>query len=174
MGKNISSFLITVIIVPLLFVGLNFSIIAHAESHKTRTVRPGSCPNPFRLSKQISNTRGELSVVIFGTKYFDVMTIDPDSIRLTRVGLTGGGVAPVSYKYEDVATAFKGEDCNCNDPTVDGIPDLILTFNREELASELNLYDAVGQIISFTIKGNLYKKYNGTAIQGLLRYTVTT
>jgi len=166
MEKVSSSVLAMVTILPILFFSLNSSSIANAESYRTRTIKPGSCPNPFKLPKQISKIRGKLSVAILGTENFDVMTIDPDSIRLTRTGVIGEGIAPVRYGYEDVATSFEGESCDCHDFNGDGNLDLILKFNREELASDLNLYDADGKTVPLIIKGNLYKGYNGIPLQG--------
>lgn len=128
-------------------------------------IKPGSCPNPFRLPQEVVDVRGKLPVAILGTEDFDVTTIDPMTVRMTREGVEAE-VAPVRYAYEDVATPFEGELCDCHDLNGDGYLDLTLKFKRKELANVLNLYDAAGETIPLTITGNLYEELSGTPIRG--------
>lgn len=66
-------------------------------------IKPGSCPNPLNLK-----SKGVLPVAVLGTEEFDVTTIDPLSILLSREEVEEG-VAPIRSDYEDVATPFEGE-----------------------------------------------------------------
>ncbi|MCK4790069.1 MAG: thrombospondin type 3 repeat-containing protein, partial [Desulfobacteraceae bacterium] len=125
-------------------------------------IRPGSCPNPFRLPNTDKKNEGKLPVAVLGTEDFDITTVDPMTIRLTREGVDGD-VEPVRWSYDDVATPFEGKLCDCHDLSGDGYLDLTLKFERKQLASELNLYDAAGQTIPLTIIGNLN---DGTPIRG--------
>jgi hypothetical protein len=119
-------------------------------------IKPGSCPNPLNVK-----SRGVLPVAVLGTKSFDVMSIDPASIRFSREGVPGE-VAPVRWSYEDVGTPFTGELCDCHELTGDGYMDLTLKFKTQELVEMLDLNDIAGTI-RLTLTGNLK---NGTDISG--------
>ncbi len=119
-------------------------------------IKPGSCPNPLNVK-----SRGVLPVAVLGTKNFDVMSIDPASIRLSREGISGN-VAPIRWSYDDAGTPFAGELCDCNDLTGDGYKDLTLKFKTQELVEMLDL-DQVGGKIPLTLTGMLT---SGTDISG--------
>jgi hypothetical protein len=88
-------------------------------------IKPGSCPNP--LNKK---SKGVLPVAVLGTEDFDVTAIDPETIELTLEGVEGG-VSPLRWNYEDVATPFEGELCDCHELEGDGILDLTLKFDTQ-------------------------------------------
>jgi hypothetical protein len=117
-------------------------------------IKPGSCPNP--LNKK---SKGVLPVAVLGTEDFDVTTIDPETIELTRV-------APIRWSYEDVATPFEGELCDCHDLNGDGYMDLTLKFDTQELVETLRLSEEAGKTIPLTITGNLIEEEGGTPIEG--------
>jgi hypothetical protein len=123
-------------------------------------IKPGSCPNP--LNKK---SKGVLPVAVLGTEDFDVTTIDPDTIQLTREGVMGG-VAPIRWSYEDVATPFEGKLCDCHDLEGDGYIDLTLKFSIPELVEELDLCPLDGKTIPLTITGNLKEEEGGMLIEG--------
>jgi hypothetical protein len=123
-------------------------------------IKPGSCPNP--LNKK---SKGVLPVAVLGTEDFDVTTIDPDTILLSREGVKGG-VASIRWSYEDVATPFTGELCDCHDLEGDDILDLTLKFDTQALVEKLDLCPLDGQTISLTITGNLKEENGGTPIEG--------
>jgi hypothetical protein len=119
-------------------------------------IKPGSCPNPLNVK-----SRGVLPVAILGTMSFDIMTVDPASIRLSREGISGD-VAPIRWSYEDAGTPFTGELCDCHELKGDGYMDLTLKFKTQELVEMLDL-DMVGGKIPLTLTGMLK---NGTEISG--------
>jgi hypothetical protein len=123
-------------------------------------IKPGSCPNPLNLK-----SKGVLPVAILGTEDFDVTTIDPNTILLTREGIEEG-VAPIRWSYEDVATPFEGELCDCYDEGEDGYLDLTLKFDTQELVETLGLSDEAGNTIRLTLTGNLKEEEGGTPIEG--------
>jgi hypothetical protein len=123
-------------------------------------IKPGSCPNPLNLK-----SKGVLPVAVLGTEDFDVMTIDPSTIQLTREDVERE-VAPIRWSYEDVATPFEGELCDCHDLNGDGILDLTLKFNTPELVETLELSDEAGNTIPLTLTGNLKEEEGGTPIEG--------
>jgi hypothetical protein len=121
-------------------------------------IKPGSCPNPIQLSK-----KGVTPAAICGTDDFDVMDIDPCTIR---IGREGGGyveVAPVRYNYEDVATPFidECEDCNCDDRNnchtlkEDGYLDLTLKFSTPEIVAYLLNDTEEGDVLCLYITGEI-------------------
>ena len=101
-------------------------------------IKPGSCPNPLNV-----RSRGVLPVAVLGTEEFDVTTINPDTIVITREGIDGE-VPVIRYSYKDVATPFEGELCDCDDLNgddlnQDGHMDLTLKFRVPELVDGLDL-----------------------------------
>lgn len=120
-------------------------------------IKPGSCPNPVN-----PRSRGVVSVAIVGSSFFDVMTVDLDSLILARSDGVGGSVSPHSGKrshrifIEDVATPFDGELCECHELAGDGIDDLSLKFSTSELNHILELNDlSRGETIELVLRGNL-------------------
>ena len=94
-------------------------------------IKPGSCPNPLNVK-----SKGVLPVAVLGTADFDVTTIDVSSILLSRDG-NGGGVAPIRWSYEDVATPFEGELCGCHELGPDGFMDLTLKFQTQDVVGAI-------------------------------------
>ncbi len=124
-------------------------------------IKPGSCPNPLNVK-----SKGVLPVAILGTEEFDVSIIDPASVKLTLNGNGDGEVLPLRWAYEDVATPFEGELCDCHDYNGDGYMDLTLKFKIQELVGTLDLGSYGGKTIPLTLTGNLMEDYGGTSIYG--------
>ncbi|MDL1979197.1 MAG: MBL fold metallo-hydrolase [Deltaproteobacteria bacterium] len=123
-------------------------------------IKPCFCPNPLNPKSQ-----GVLPVAVLGTEDFDVTTIDPGTIQLTREGIEEG-VAPIRWSYEDVATPFEGELCDCHDLGGDGFTDLTLEFDTQGLVSNLKLDEVAGETIALTLIGSLKEEEGGTPIEG--------
>ncbi len=108
-------------------------------------IKPGSCPNPFNRK-----SRGVLPVAVLGTMDFDVTTIDVSTVRLARADGVGGEVAPLEGPpgphsvFEDVATPFEGEPCDCHDLGADGYLDLSMKFSSPDVVAVLELDDVPG------------------------------
>ena len=125
-------------------------------------IKPGSCPNPFNAkSKEV------LPVAVLGTEDFDARTIDPATIQLTREGYEVG-VSPLRWSYEDVATPFEGELCECDELGPDGYVDLTLKFDTQEVKDTLDLddEDVAGNTIPLLVTGKLKEDAGGTPIAG--------
>jgi hypothetical protein len=93
-------------------------------------IKPGSCPNPLNV-----NSKGVLPVAILGTDDLDVTTIDLNTIQLM-------GVAPIRSDYEDVGTPYypligKEDKLDCHEEGGDGIGDLSLKFDRQEIVQAI-------------------------------------
>lgn len=128
-------------------------------------IKPRFCPNPFNVK-----SRGVLPVSILGTEEFDISTIDPSSIRLSREGVQGE-VAPVWrrtvwWRYKDVATPFEGELCDCHKLSRDGYIDLLMKFKTVALVEALDLKAVIGETIKLTLTGNLKEEFGGIPIIG--------
>lgn len=121
-------------------------------------VKPQSCPNPLNFKDQ-----GVLPVAIVGTAGFDVSQVDPASVLLE-------GVAPLRWSDEDVATPFEPlvgkEDCmDCTTDGPDGVQDLSLKFDAQEVIAALGNFDGPACVVVH-LTGNLKEEFGGAAIAG--------
>ena len=123
-------------------------------------IKPGSCPNSFN-----TKNKGVLPVAVLGIEDFDVTTIDPATIVLSREGIDEN-VSLLRWSFEDVATPFEGELCECHELTGDGYLDLSLKFDTQELVDKLNLTDIAGETKRLILTGKLKEEFGGTAING--------
>lgn len=156
---------------PELFqIQLGSPFIVHGNPTTTTTIvpnycsidiKPGSCPNPLNLK-----SKGVLPVAVLGTKELDVKTIDPDTIGLFREGVAER-VHPIRYNYEDVATPFEGELCDCHDLNGDGYIDLTLKFSVPESVEILLLKETNRTTIPLSLKANLIESEGGKLIEGI-------
>ncbi len=118
------------------FVESPIAIIAQLD------IKPGSCPNSFNR-----NSKGVLPVALVGDLGFDVGQVDLTTVRLERADGIGGSVQPNEGPpgphsgFEDVATPFNGELCDCHVLTGDGIDDLSMKFKSQEVVVALELND---------------------------------
>jgi len=123
-------------------------------------IKPQSCPNPLNLK-----SKGVLPVAVLGTEDFDVTQIDPATVVLSREDVDEA-VPVLRWAYEDVATPFEGELCDCHTLGPDGYLDLTLKFSTPELVETLNLKAVAGGTIPLTLTGNLFEEFDGTPIRG--------
>jgi hypothetical protein len=123
-------------------------------------IKPGSCPNPLNVK-----SKGVLPVSVLGTEVFDVSTIDPASIRLSREGVEGE-IYPLRWSYEDVATPFEGEVCGCHELYGDCYMDLSLKFDTQDVVDTLKMNEVLGTTLPLTLTGNLKEEFGGTPIKG--------
>jgi len=93
---------------------------------------------------------------------FDVTTIDVSTVRLARADGVGGEVAPLEGPpgphsvFDDVATPFEGEPCDCHDLTGDGITDLMMHFKTDDVVDILQLDDLdPGALVELVVSGEL-------------------
>ncbi len=121
---------------------VEFSEIANAcdDGVVRLEIKPGSCPNPLNPS-----SHGVLPVAVVGTADFDVTMIDVSSARLSRADGVGGEVTPTEGPpgphsvFEDVASPFEGEPCDCHDLLGEGIDDLSMKFVTDDVVEALQL-----------------------------------
>lgn len=120
-------------------------------------IKPGSCPNAFNRG-----SHGVLPVALVGTESFDVTQVDISSILLSRADGVGGSVAPNEGPpgphsvFEDVATPFDGELCDCHELQGDGILDLSMKFRTDDVVAALELDDfRRGDLVELVVTGIL-------------------
>lgn len=123
-------------------------------------IKPQSCPNPLN-----TKSKGVLPVAVLGTEDFDVTQIDPATVVLSREDVDEA-VPVLRWAYEDVATPFEGELCDCHTLGPDGYLDLTLKFSTPKLVETLNLKAVAGGTIPLTLTGNLLEEFGGTPIRG--------
>ncbi len=120
-------------------------------------LKPGSCPNAFRIGSS-----GLVPVAVLGTEAFDVATVDAATLRFA-------GVAPARVSVEDVSAPFAGgrESCaSCTTSGPDGYLDLVLHVDRRELAAALG-DPGDGACLVLEVRGNLLPAFGGGPIRGL-------
>jgi hypothetical protein len=118
-------------------------------------IKPGSCPNSFNRK-----SNGVLSVGLLGSASFDITEVDVSSITLSRADGVGGSVSPLEGPpgprswFEDVGTPFDGQPCDCHELEGDGIMDLSMKFDSQELVTALEL-DALepGALVELIAEG---------------------
>jgi hypothetical protein len=128
-------------------------------------VKPGSCPNPFNRA-----SNGVLPVAAAGTPDLDVSTIDVSTLLLARADGVGAGVAPLDGPpgphtvVDDVASPFGGEPCACHEANGDGIDDLSMKFDRQDLVAALELDElSPGAVVELVLTGAML---DGTPLSG--------
>jgi hypothetical protein len=113
-------------------------IVAHDAA---LDIKPGSCPNPFNLHlfEFLDDAKprkgGILPVALAGKEDFDVAEVDLSTIRLEGVAPLAQGGGP---QYEDVATAHDNDGCNCIGTRGDGIMDINMKFQSQEIAAVIS------------------------------------
>ena len=130
-------------------VTINTQLVSFESPSIAVDIKPGSWPNPINIA-----SKGVFAVAICGTEDFDVMTIDPATVKICIEGIADG-VSPVRWSYEDVATPYTGEPGGGHELGSDGYLDLVLIFDTQAVTA-LDLSRHVGETIPLVIKGNLY------------------
>lgn len=123
-------------------------------------IKPGSWPNPINV-----RSKGVFAVAICGTEDFDVMTIDPATVKIHSEDVETG-VSPLRWSWEDIATPYTADMGGGHALDGDGLMDLVLHFKTQEAASVLTITEHIGQILPLIIRGNLFEEYDGTRIEG--------
>ena len=102
-----------------------------------------------------------------GTECFDLTEIDLTTIQLLRADGVGGSVAPNEgppgphSEFEDAATPFDGQPCDCHELEGDGIADLSMKFKTDNVVAALQLNDLpAGDLVELVVSGALL---DGTA-----------
>ena len=110
--------------------------------HSGLIIKQGSCPAPLNPS-----SKGVMLAVLPGQPDFDVTRIDLSTLLLSRADCIGGAAAPnngppgPSIRFQDLNHPYDGPGpCSCNaNQRSDGLTDLVMKFNTDELASALEL-----------------------------------
>lgn len=115
-------------------------------------IRPGACPNPFN-----TRSKGRLPMALLGNAGFDATRVDTASLRLTRADAAPGteGLVPLQMHIEDVGTPFDGPLCGCHEAGADGVADLVLKFDDQEVAAAFGLPAAAGEMVALRLSGRL-------------------
>ena len=120
-------------------------------------IKPESCPNPIN-----PNSKGLLPVAILGSADFDVSQIDVETITIGLVSPVKDNIADVATPHNPVTGVINPNDCSTEGP--DGIDDLTLKFDMQEIVVALGL-DIVprGTVAMLVVTGNLI---DGTPFEG--------
>ena len=102
----------------------------------TLDIMPGKCPNILRRQGG-----GFVRIVLSGTNELDAEQIDLTALCLSRASSQIGCVAPIAghTRIRDAATPIEGPLCECHALRKDGLNDVDMRFDRDELISVLQL-----------------------------------
>ncbi|MGD0058421.1 MAG: right-handed parallel beta-helix repeat-containing protein [Verrucomicrobiia bacterium] len=117
-----------------------FSVTVTAPEQVIVDIAPGFCPAVVN-----TNEGGVIHVAIVGTQSLNVSNIIPASVTLNGVLATG------NYTNEDVAAPFVYTR-GCPKKKHDGIPDLVVEFNVNELIASLGTVKN-GEVKVLTVNG---------------------
>jgi subtilisin-like proprotein convertase family protein len=127
-------------------------------------IKPGSCPNSFNR-----NSNGVLPIALVGTADIPAIDVEIVSLSLSRADGIGGSVSAIAGPpgpnpvLDDVATPFDGELCDCHEMGGDGIMDVMMHFDSNEVVDALELGDLpAGALVELSLTGNLV---DGTTFQ---------
>ena len=120
-------------------------------------IKPGSCPNPVN-----PGSGGYIPISILGTADFDPMDIDLATVVLFRADGVGvdafpneGQPGPHSV-FDDTATPFDGELCDCHELEGDGFDDLSMKFKTQNVVAALELdLEIPGTVLELVVSGIL-------------------
>lgn len=124
-------------------------------------IKPTSCRNPINVA---SKGKGVLPAAINGTANFDVVQIDPSTLRLE-------GVAPLRSEIQDVSTAYqpfldKMSELDCNNFGPDGFNDLTLKFSKAAIINAIGGTVVDGEVVVLHLTGKLKYEFGATEIIG--------
>jgi hypothetical protein len=127
-------------------------VVLHEVPRKVQIdIKPQSCLNIMN-----PKSKGVFDVAILGAGNFDVLNIDVATLSLE-------GVAPLRSRYkDDAAPLINGQECECESKKKDGIVDLTMKFDTEQVIETLGEVED-GQEWLLHLGGSLY---DGTAIEG--------
>lgn len=101
-------------------------ILADEKNPFTVDVKPDSCENPVNV-----NSNGVIPVGILASLDLDVNDIDLSTVRLN-------GVAPKMSSISDLGGFYEKEEaCDCDPTEFDGVMDLDLKFDTQEIVATL-------------------------------------
>jgi hypothetical protein len=122
-------------------------------------VLPGVCPNPFVVSSG-GGSKPAVPLSVLGNA-FDPTEADLTSLRLSvSTVLDQGGpedfIVPIAVAIADTGTPFIGPQCDCHALNGDGIPDLALQFDEDQMKVLLGLINQpVGSTVVLQLSGKL-------------------
>ncbi len=96
-------------------------------------IKPGSCPNPLDTHAG----KGVLPVAIAGTDNLDVTILDPSSVEILGVKPLRGNIEDVTRPHEPFLLSNDPDCSECTEEGPDGIEDLTLKFDKEEIINAL-------------------------------------
>lgn len=114
-------------------------------------VKPESCDNPINI-----NSKGVFPVSIIGSIDLNVKDIVPSTIRMN-------GVVPEKTSISDIGGFYDKESfCDCDPKELDGIMDLDIKFNTQEIVPTLGeVSDGNKATVSITFETTDGKKWTG-------------
>ena len=128
---------------------------------KNCDIIPGKFPNFLLLDNNES-----VKVVVPGAQDLNVTEIEIEIVQMELVGSPNVTVKPKNLTFEDtIIPSFGGDGCDGNELGEDGIIDLVLEFDTQEIITEFELEGKVGKNVPLLVEGNLKEEFNSTPFE---------
>ena len=128
---------------------------------KNCDILPGKFPNFLLLDDNES-----VKVVVPGAQDLNVTEIEIEIVQMELVGSPNVTVKPKNLTFEDtIIPSFGGDGCDGNELGEDGIIDLVLEFDSQEIITEFDLEGKVGKNVPLLVEGNLKEEFNSTPFE---------
>jgi hypothetical protein len=137
---------------------LGIQTVQHVHGPATPNTNAGvlfAIPGPGSFEDfSIILTDEQKQIILDGLAYINIHSTrnPPGEIRGQILPAT---VTPIRIKIEDVATPFTGELCDCTETGADGIADLVLKFDTQDIVSKLLQDGSSDEFVVLTLNGNL-------------------
>jgi hypothetical protein len=117
------------------------TVVTEIDHKPHLDIKPGSCPNPVNVMNGAAMALAVVPMGLLGNA-FDVTQVDIGTIRLSPVQLTAGTtveLSPVLISYADIGSPFDSEQCQCAALGPDGILDIAIHFDRQQMIDGFGL-----------------------------------
>lgn len=135
---------------------------ALGAGHAHFDIKPGQCPNTLIVAGPSMLLAG-VSASILGNA-FDVTQVDLLTVKLARVTVENDGegdelaaaktIRPIEFVFEDTGTPFAGDQCECHALHGDGVLDLALKFDKQQMIEVFGLAsEPSGTLVPLQVSG---------------------
>jgi glucose/arabinose dehydrogenase len=105
-------------------------------------------------------TDEQKQIILDGLAYVNVHTTRDPGGEI-RGQILPSTVTPIRVEIDDVASPFAGELCDCAETAPDGIDDLVMKFDTQDIVSKLLQDGSFDEFVVLTLNGNLLVSDSG-------------
>jgi hypothetical protein len=117
-------------------------VVTQFDAKPHLDIKPGSCPNSVNVLHGEAMAAAVVPMALLGNA-FDVTQVDVGTVRCSPALLQEQGdqveLSPVHISFADVGTPFESDSCACAALGPDGVLDLVINFDRQEMIDGFGL-----------------------------------